>query len=104
MVAVSWEDAFVDNDPHNSKSYINNYRPCIRKTCGFFLHLDTRGIFITETDDRQGCITGTDCEQITTIPLRMIRTVQVGDDLLYPEQLLQLVPRKKPQIQILHDD
>lgn len=75
-LVCEWEDATSTSQGLNSKDFVTSYNPMIRRTVGFFLHKNDHGIFICETDDRLG-IFSQDCENVTVIPLGMIRRIEV---------------------------
>ncbi len=74
-VVVEWLDATGTKESHDSEEFVASYVPMVRRTIGFYLHCSDHGIFITETDDRLG-ILSEDCENITVIPLSMLRQIE----------------------------
>ncbi len=74
-VVVEWLDATGTKESHDSEEFVASYVPMIRRTVGFYLHCSEHGIFITETDDRLGVLSE-DCENITVIPLSMLRQIE----------------------------
>lgn len=73
---VTWTDAATHGESYDSEEFVASYRPMVRRTVGFFLYRDDKGIYITETDDREGNL-HEDCERITVIPPAMILRTEV---------------------------
>lgn len=73
-IIVEWEDALTSHAPHNSRQYIKTYKPMIRKSIGFLLGRTEEHIHISATDDRSA-VDYDDSDDITTIPIGMIRKV-----------------------------
>ena len=73
-IVVEWIDILVDREAHDPGEYIENYKPCVRKTAGFFLGVKHSHLFICETDDREAR-TGDDAESINAFPLCVIQKV-----------------------------
>jgi len=80
---IVWEDAMISHSPSNSKYYVKHYKPVIRRSIGFLLGRTDDHIHISSTDDRLSSDYD-DAEDITTIPMSMVRSVI----LLTPSEIL----------------
>lgn len=77
-VVIEWMDASGTYENHNAKGFVRKYEPFIRRSIGFFLGKNKNGYFICDTDDR-GLPGDHDAENITVIPLGMVREVRLLD-------------------------
>jgi len=77
---VVWHDAQVADGGFNPAKYIKEYKPCIRKTLGFYIGQKDGVLFIAETDDREAgnwCDEPQDFERVNALPLCMIKELKV---------------------------
>lgn len=90
-VIVLWEDAMTQHGPCNSKHYVREYEPVMRKSIGFLIAKNDRHVHITATDDRMSHMLD-DSDDVTTIPIGMVHSVT----LLVPAQSPPPVEQNKP--------
>ena len=79
-VIVTWEDAHSDYEDHNADKYVANYKPMIRKTIGFLLAKTATHVFVAMDNDSESmhATDGKDVQTITTIPLRMVESIDLA--------------------------
>lgn len=75
LVTIEWEDIYVDRSAYIAKAYIEAYKPCVRRTAGYYLGSKNGRCFVTETDDRKANLMDSDCEGITAIPHSVILSI-----------------------------
>src|ERR1035438_1733563 len=77
---VVWEDAQVTDGGLNIARYLRDFKPCIRKTLGYFIGSISNNILIAETDDREAnnwYNEPSDVERVNSIPIGMIQNITV---------------------------
>ncbi len=77
---VTWEDAQVTDGGLNIVRYLKDFKPCIRKTLGYFIGSVFDNLLIAETDDRNAnnwFNEPSDVERINSIPTGMIREIKI---------------------------
>ena len=91
-VTVVWEDAVTRHGASNSKRYVKEYRPIIRKSIGYLIEKNSRHVHISATDDRPSKEYD-DVDEVTTIPMGMVIEVI----LLVPQETPEPEPQSKQQ-------
>ena len=79
-LCVTWEDAQVTDGGLSISKYLKEYKPCIRKTLGFFIGAKANTLFIAETDDREAgnwFNEALDVERVNAVPFGMITEIKV---------------------------
>jgi hypothetical protein len=77
---VTWIDAHVDNGSVNTESFLRDFKPCIRKSLGYFVGTRLETLFICETDDREADVWDVlpqDCERLNSLPFGMIAEIKI---------------------------
>ncbi len=75
-VSILWEDAITFHGAFSSRDYVKNYEPVMRITIGFLIGKSERHIHVSSTDDRRS-MEHCDSDEITTIPMSMVKSVTV---------------------------
>lgn len=73
-VSVVWEDAYSHPGATKAETFVDSFKPCIRRISGYVLAYDHGHIIIAQSDDRNSN-TDDDCEDITVVPRGMIRRI-----------------------------
>ena len=72
VVMVEWLDAVL----HEGGQRSSNVFPCaIRRSIGHFIQRSPEAITIAMEDDSQDAEDASDCDNVTTIPLGMVRSI-----------------------------
>jgi hypothetical protein len=90
QVTVTWEDIAHNSEPQDSEKYMENYKPAIRKTSGWFLGCRNNRVFITFNNDsasKDDPDYDTDCQAIDIIP--------IGSIIKFEPLVTKKRPRKK---------
>jgi hypothetical protein len=74
VIAVLWEDAMTQHGPCNAQNYVKEYEPVLRRSVGYLIAKNDRHIHVTATDDRLSEMSD-DADEMTTIPMGMVRQV-----------------------------
>ncbi len=75
---VEWEDARVTDGGCDPDTYLREFKPCLRRTVGYYIGRRDNVLFITETDDRDSGSFNTVqqvADRINEIPFGMIRKI-----------------------------
>jgi len=75
LLEVFWTDAFCNSDGVNSVEFVASYKPCKRRTVGYYLGERFQTIIIAETRDDGANTEEIDCERINGIPRAMIEKI-----------------------------
>jgi hypothetical protein len=78
-LCITWEDAQVTEGGLSITEYLKEYKPCIRRTLGFYVGTKSNAIFIAETDDRLAnnfWEKPLDVERVNAIPLSMVTEIE----------------------------
>ena|SRR5271163_2410658 len=76
VVSILWEDAVTRHGAHNGKHYVKDYEPVLRRSVGYLLAKNERHIHVSSTDDRLSREYD-DSDEVTSIPMSMVRQVTV---------------------------
>lgn len=77
---IVWNDASVDNTATDTDKFFKEFKPCVRRTLGYYVGTRENYICICETDDREADVwdvTPQDCERINAIPFGMITELNI---------------------------
>jgi hypothetical protein len=77
VVSVDWDDASSHSGAYVVSKFLATYKVVRRRTCGYVLRYDKNVIITAETDDRDTDIPDQECENITAIPMAMVRGIKV---------------------------
>jgi hypothetical protein len=71
-VIVVWEDAVTVYDPSHSDE---DHPTAIRRTIGFLIAKNKKGVSVAMEDDRGADAYEADCQTVTSIPSKMIKQI-----------------------------
>ena len=77
VVEVEWYDAIVESGNSDGSKYLKDFKPCIRRTLGYWLGERIDYVFVCETDDRDAQTQPDDVERINAIYRPMIKSIKL---------------------------
>ncbi len=79
-VSVTWLDASRWNEQQKADKLTEVYKPCIRKTIGWYIGETDDVLLVATEDDRNANLGEDDCDGINAIPHGMIRTLVILEE------------------------
>lgn len=76
ILEIEWYDAMGDSETADGAKYVAEFKPCIRRTLGYYLGDRLDYVFICETDDRDAQTAPSNVERINAIYKPMVKSVK----------------------------
>lgn len=76
---VEWEDAATHYAEVNSEKYVRDFKPLFRKSNGAVVGFTSDRIFLASEYDGERDDTDNDCQNVTTIPLVLVKRIRFHD-------------------------
>lgn len=82
VVIVTWLDAYTEASSQygSAKEALEAYRPCVRKTIGYFVGMTKQVVAVATDDDRSFDARLQNCGGISYIPRNIVQEIKVVGD------------------------